>query len=204
MESELAFICRTAIEAGRQLDLTGCYHEIEGQHAYEVCNYYPLLAGLALTQGMTQYLDVGTRYGGSVLSVRKALENRPGNIRLITIDIIDRNSEELPKYPDIVRLFGDSINPQIVHTVHQNFDPPVDMIYLDAVHTYEHTKANVDLYAASLNPKFLVMDDIFLNDSMKKLWSEMAERFQPDRIYDASQLTTRIHCGIGVIAWRNA
>lgn len=203
LEQDLAEVCKTALEAGRKLDLNGCYHETEGRHAYEVCNYYPLLAGLALNYKMTQYLDVGTRFGGSVLSVRKALNhNEAQNGTLVTIDIMDRNSQELPKYPEIIRLYGDSINNEVVEKVHELFRAPIDMIFVDALHTYEHTKENIDRYARSLNPRFLVVDDITLNDGMKRLWAELLEEFPSNRIYDASKITTRIKCGIGVIAWR--
>jgi cephalosporin hydroxylase len=202
-DADLAAVCETAMREGRRIDLTGCYHEITGPYAHRPCNYYPLLAGLARTQRMSQILDIGTRYGGSILSVSRGRgAGLTGEAVLVTVDTI-RHDEELGRHPEIIRVQGDSIDPSTVGQVVRHFRPPIDLVYLDAIHTYEHTRANIAAYAVPLAPAFLVLDDIHLNASMKRLWAELCEHFG-DRAYDASELTGRgFDCGFGVIRWRS-
>lgn len=193
------------MEVGRRVELEGCYYEVSGPYAYQPCSYYPLLAGLARTQQMTQVLDLGTRYGGSILSVLKALDPGAGERRvLVTVDVTELNAEGLGAFPELVRIIGDSAGHETITRVLGCFRPPIDMLYVDDVHTYEHTSANIRAYATTLEPRFLVLDDIHLNDSMTKLWAELHEQFDHDRIYDATELTGRGYdCGFGVVSWRN-
>jgi cephalosporin hydroxylase len=203
-DTGLAQVCETAMQEGRLLDLTGCYHEIGGPHAHVACNYYPLLAGLARTQRMSQALDIGTRYGGSILAVSRGLRaDLATEPVLVTVDTV-RHDEELGHHPEIIRVLGDSIDPATIRRVVPRFRPPIDMIFLDAIHTREHTWANIVAYAIPLAPAFLVLDDIHLNDSMKQLWAELRACLG-SRAYDASELTGRgYECGFGVIRWREA
>jgi cephalosporin hydroxylase len=201
----LELLCAAAFAEGRQIDLTGCFHEVEGPYAFEPCNYYPLLAGLARTQRMSQVLDVGTRYGGSILAVYKGLspglETAPV---LVTIDVDTIAEPFLRAYPSITMVQGDSAVPATVDQVVRRFRAPVDMIYLDAVHTREHTRASLEAYARRLHPRFAVLDDIHLNASMKELWAELGRELPRDRVFDASELTGRGYdCGFGVIWLRH-
>jgi cephalosporin hydroxylase len=196
-------ICERALAVGRGIDLHGCYFEMTGPYAYQPTNYYPLLAGLAATRFMRQVLDIGTRLGGSILAVRKALEGIDPNGRvLVTVDVMEHDQAALRAYPDVVRVLGDSIAEATVTAVMRHFSPPIDMLFVDAVHTYEHTKANIDLYTGALSPALVAIDDIHLNESMEALWAELVVRFEPSRIFYASTLTGRgFDCGFGVIAW---
>ena len=202
LKADVARVCAAAMREGRRIDLTGCFYEVTGPYAYLPCNYYPLLAGLARTQHMTQALDIGTRYGGSILSVHKGMATDPAREPvLVTVDTVHHDAP--PGWaPEIVRVLGDSIHPGTVREVIRHFRPPIDMIYLDAIHTYEHTQANIAAYAIPLAPAVLVLDDIHLNPSMKRLWAELRASCG-DRAYDASALTGRgENCGFGVIWWR--
>jgi len=197
-------ICEAAARAGLDLDLTGCYHEIAGSYAFVPCTYYPLLAGLVRTQRLSQVLDVGTRFGGSILALRKGLvEGLPVRPVLVTVDLTEHPGHPLGSYPDVTRVLGDAAAPETVDRVAARFQPPIDLVYLDAVHTLEHTRACFDGYARRLNPRFVLIDDIYLNDSMNRLWDELLERFPAEQVFDATELTGRgTECGFGVIEHR--
>lgn len=204
MGNSLKEICEAAAREGRHIDLTGCYHEVSGPFAFVPCTYYPLLAGLARTHRMSQVLDVGTKYGGSILAVRMGLAQRlPDRPVLVTVDLHEHPGHGLHGYPEIIRILGDAAGAATIARIAECFRPPIDMLYLDAVHTMEHTRACFDGYGRSLNPRFVVVDDIYLNASMNRLWEELLTRFPADRVFDASELTGRgSDCGFGVIEYR--
>ena len=79
----------------------------------------------------------------------------------------------------------------------------IDMVFLDAVHTMEHTRACFEGYGRSLNPRFIVLDDIHLNASMARLWKELQSWFPADQVFDATEVAGRSSdCGFGVIEYR--
>src|SRR4026208_2103207 len=201
MGKGLQEICEAAVLEGRQIDLTGCFYEVSGPYAFVPCTYYPLLAGLARTQRMSQVLDGGTRYGGSILAVRKGLaEPHPDRPVLVTVDLTEHQGHALQRYPEIRRILGDGAAAAIVARVAKCFEPPIDMVFLDAVHTMEHTRACFEGYGRSLNPRFIVLDDIHLNASMARLWKELQSRFPADQVFDATEVAgRRSDCGFGGI-----
>jgi cephalosporin hydroxylase len=189
---------------GRRIDLAGCFQEVSGPWAFTPCNYYPLLAGLVRTQGMAQVLEVGTKYGGAILAVRRGLvQGLASQPVLVTVDVEEHQGHGLLAHPEITRILGDAAGAATIARVAECFRPPIDMLYLDAVHTREHTRACFDSYTAALNPRFVLVDDIFLNASMRVLWEELAAEFPPEQVFDATELTGRgSECGFGVIEYR--
>src|SRR5205085_399992 len=114
-DGDLRSLCERAAQVGRAIDLTGCYHEVDGPYAYGQTNYYGLLAGLAATRRMRQVLDIGTRFGGSILAVRSALAATPRATRvLVTVDVREHDLAAFSDYPDVIRILGDSIAEQTV------------------------------------------------------------------------------------------
>jgi hypothetical protein len=95
-----------AMQAGRRIDLTGCFYEI---------------AGLAASRG------VPADQGGSSV--------------LVTVDVTDHPEHDLAKHPGIIRLVDDAAAEATIDRVVRHFRPPIDLLYLDAVHTFEHTRA---------------------------------------------------------------
>jgi cephalosporin hydroxylase len=201
MDDDLRTLCETAMLVGRKVDLTGCFHEIAGQYAFEACNYYPLLAGLATTLGATQVLDIGTRFGGSILAAARGVSAEPGTSGvLVTVDVKDHPGHALDAHPEIIRIVGDAAEAATVERVVRLFHPPIDMLYLDALHTREHTRACFDAYTAQLAPAIVVVDDIHLNPSMRAFWEELRARFPAQQVYDATELVGRgTECGFGVV-----
>ena len=58
-------------------------------------------------------------------------------------------------------------------------------------------------YADRLRPKFIVFDDIYLNDSMQKLWREIEGAFG-DNALDISNIVGQNLAGFGIIDWGRA
>jgi len=118
--------------------------------------------------------------------------------RLVTVDIAHKNEEGFIKYPHISRIHGDSLDEEVVKKVSSSFDRNIDLLYIDSLHEYKHTKENINIYTDKLDPTYVILDDIRQCDEMKKLWGEMQERFE-DNAFDASDITIRSGAGFGII-----
>lgn len=127
-------------------------------------------------------------------------EDVPGS-RLATIDITYKNEQGFRKFPHIKRIRGDALSGEVISEAVRTFDRPIDLLYIDSVHEYEHTKRSIDVYANTLNPRYVILDDIHLTDSIEVLWGELVEQFK-ERACDASEIVRRRSAGFGVIKWR--
>ena len=192
---------------GRKIDLTGCNYGLQrrtGVFINKPVSYYYFLAGFVSSQRLSYILELGTHFGGSIMSMSRGLrEDVVSESRLVTVDKNMENIEGFNNYPHIRRIHGDILNPDVLHKVTGEFDRPIDLLFIDTSHKYEHVKEVINLYAHLLKPRFMILDDIFLNDSMKSLWSEMEEEFG-DRVFDATQVSRRGRgdsIGFGVILW---
>ena len=199
-------ICETAMEAGRKIDLSDCpYGETTGSCAFikRPTNYYFFLSGLVKSQKLTNILEIGTNYGGSIMSISKGLSAEEAReSRLVTVDIVRKNEEGFAKYPNIRRITGDSLDKMIIEEVVGSFDEKIGLLYIDSLHEYEHTKQNIDIYTEKLDPQYVILDDIRQCDDMKKLWSELEGEFKDDA-FDASDISVRKGAGFGVIKRRS-
>lgn len=197
-------ICEQAMRVGMDIDLSDCpYGETTGPCSFlkRPTNYYFFLAGLVRLQNLKYVLEIGTNCGGSIMSISKGLrESDIAGSRLVTIDIIRKNDEGFAKYPHIKRIQGDSLSEKAIRKTVKSFDKDIDLIYIDSVHEYEHTKENIDIYAGRLNPSYVVLDDIRQCDGMKRLWSELKSKFRED-VFDVSDISIRKGAGFGIIRW---
>lgn len=198
-------ICRRALEEGRKIDLAGCnYGETDGCCRYvgRPTSYYYFLAGLARTRGLRYVLESGTHCGGSILSIYRGIgEENIGDCRLVTVDIAVKNAEVMDRHPRITRICGDSLNPEIIEKASGSFDGPIDLLYIDSLHEYAHTKECMDAYSRRLDPEFIVLDDIRLSGEMARLWREIEERFGPSAL-DISEMVSRRKAGFGIVRCR--
>jgi cephalosporin hydroxylase len=188
-------LCEGAYKLGEEMDLADVHY---GPHSrtkryYETTGYYPLLAGLAKKIGAKSALDIGTHFGGSA---RALLAGMPGG-HVVTVDVKQRNAGALRQIEGLMMVTGDSIDPDTVRRVTALLASTIDILYIDSFHNYEHTMKNISLYS-SLSPKFVVMDDIIINDSMKEAWAELSANHPT---FDATALCTR-NCGFGVVDLR--
>jgi len=135
------------------------------------------------------------------MAISKGLhEDDIAKSRIVTVDITRKNENGFSEYSHIKRIQGDSLSNEVVEKAIKSFDGEVDLIYIDSVHEYEHTRNNINIYAGKLNPRYLVLDDIRQCDDMRRLWSELKEEFG-DNTFDASDVSIRKGAGLGVIKW---
>jgi len=202
---DLKEICEQAMKAGKQIDLSDClYGETTGSCSFisRPANYYFFLSGLVMTQRFTRILEIGTNYGGSIMSISKGLhEDDIACSQLVTVDIVRKNEEGFKRYPHINRMQGDSLDEEVRENVTASFDRDIDLLYIDSLHEYGHTKENINIYTDKLNPSYVILDDIRQCDDMKRLWNELEEKFG-DNAFDASDVSMRKGAGFGIIRSR--
>ena len=195
-------ICEQAMEAGKQIDLSDCvYGETTGSCFFldRPTNYYFFLSGFVMAQRLTHILEIGTNCGGSIMSISKGLyKDGIACSQLVTVDIARKNEEGFKKYPRINRIQGDSLDEEVVKKITSSFDRDIDLLYIDSLHEYEHTKENINIYTDKLNPSYVILDDIRQCDGMKRLWNELEEKFE-DNAFDVSDISRRKGAGFGII-----
>jgi len=198
-------ICEQAMRTGLQIDLSDClYGETTGACSFinRPTSYYYFLSGFVMTHRLTRILEIGTNYGGSIMSISKGLHKDDiARSRLVTVDVVCKNGAGFKRYPHISRIQGDSLDEEVVKKVTASFDRDIDLLYIDSLHEYEHTKENIDIYTDKLNPRYVILDDIRQCDDMKKLWNELEERFGDDA-FDASDVIMRKGAGFGIFRSR--
>ena len=185
-----------------EIDLTSCHYGDTTNPGFFLArptNYYFFLAGLVMQEKLAYVLEIGTNYGGSIMSISRGL-GRAGitGYRLVTVDITLKNDKGFKGYPHIKRIKGDSTDEKIIKEITGSFDREIGLLYIDSLHEYEHTRKNIDIYSNKLNPRYIVLDDIRQCDEMKRLWSELKEEFK-DEAFDASDISIRKGAGFGVI-----
>ncbi len=203
--------CAIARKKGEAINLDDCcYGKIHrgGGFAEQPSNYYYFLAGIVNHFELKRVFEVGTHYGGSIRSMIRGLTDQKSRDESLyaTADVTFYNAEAFGHYPDtlIRRFHGDAGAAEEVEKVKKLFGgEPIDMLYVDAIHSYDGTALHVNLYANALRPRFLVLDDIHLNHEMERLWNDMVKIFG-DQAYDATEISGRGESGFGVILMRNS
>ena len=205
MSDNLKSICEQAMKVGLKIDLTGCnYGETTGSRYFlkRPTNYYYFLAGLVRSQKMARVLEIGTHFGGSIMSMSRGLDKEDMlKSKFVTVDIQYKNQDGFKEYSRIERITGDSLDENVIERVRKRFDVPIDLLYIDSLHEYEHTKKNIEIYAAMLDPRYIVLDDIRQCDSMRELWSMLTLKFK-EAALDISDIIVRKGAGFGIIKWR--
>jgi len=161
---------------GNQIDLSECTYGVwhDGKTVFTTpSSYYYFLAGMVRVNRLSKILEIGTYRGGSILAMHRALEDK-SVAKLVTIDINLFEPERLKSFPEIERIEGDSASAEVISEVVKKFEgEPIDLIYIDGDHKYESTMAAYSIYTTLLKPKFVIFDDITLNDSMFRMWRDI-------------------------------
>jgi len=205
LTKNLEDICTKAMTEGRKIDLTGCFYgETTGCCTFlkRPTNYYYFLAGFVKTLKLTKILEIGTHFGGSIISMARAIDRKDIlKSTLVTVDITYKNEKGFKDYPYIKRIQSDSLDKGIIRQIIKNFDEKIDLLYIDSLHEYGHTKRNIDIYGQILKPRYIILDDIRQCDSMQRLWIDLKKEYG-SMAFDASEISVRKGAGFGVIEWR--
>jgi|GEM_PF-1334138 len=203
--SDLSELSRQAMIEGKKIDLSGCYYgdpHWKGAVSRDIPEYYYLLSGLVRIKELTHILEIGTHFGGAIMSMNHGLSrDAASRSRLVTVDLTHLNEEGFQRHRGINRIQGDALNPKVVKQVTRYFDRSIDLLFVDTIHYYRQAFYSAAIYANRLQPTIIVFDDIHLNSSMNRLWNYVTELFE-GLTYDASALCDRERAGIGLLACR--
>ena len=185
-------ICENAMRAGREIDLTGCdYGPHKRSNSYlGVQTYYYFLAGFVRTLGFAKILEIGTSHGGSMMAIDRGCSASAAERRLVTVDKVDVAGPGLLGLRNVARVIGDSRDAATLLEIKQRLTTPIDLLYIDSKHSYDHTMRNIQLHGAEFRPRFVILDDIHLNAEMEKVWAEVSAQYR-HQAFDASQLAER-------------
>ena len=114
-------------------------------------------------------VETGTDRGRSAAHMARGNPNG----RVFTIDIDPACSTEARalELPNLSVLTGDSLE-----LIARFDDGSIDLLFLDSLHTYEHTKAEWLAFQPKLHSGALVLiDDIALDAGMTRFWAELPE-----------------------------
>ena len=163
--------------------------------------YFSFLCGLVRHEKLYRILEIGTGMCCSILSMYRGIrENERPRSEVVTVDIVTKNSRLFKPFPDVKRIEGDALASNIIKEVKRSFARDVDIIFIDAEHTYGYVKRCISVYANTLRPKYLVLDDIHFNSGMERLWREIETEFN-GRTQELTKALGRGSCGIGLIEW---
>jgi predicted O-methyltransferase YrrM len=193
----LADLVRRAAAAGR--DRRAARPDADGASA---ADYRDFLAGLCDVEDCRRVLEIGTEHGHTTKVLVEALGDRLDAFG--TIDIVDHcPGMRLP--PGAFRLLGDALRADVLTACLARFDHrPIDLLFVDSAHDYASTLSHYAVYAALLRPRFVVLDDIVLNEAMATLWRDLRRVHGPDAV-NACDLDPWIRlgdCGFGILDLR--
>jgi hypothetical protein len=188
LEPLLVATIQQAWTQGRTIDLTAIgygpdpWHK--GKHFCDTpSSYYFFLAGLVRSQHCKRIVEIGTHYGGSTNSMLCGIADQK-EAQIVTVDITDINPL-LHQRAGITKLTADANSEAVIKLmILMMGDAPIDLLYVDADHNFLPTITNLALYIFLLRPRFVVIDDILLNEEMRSFWNAIC----------ATQGTMAINC----------
>jgi predicted O-methyltransferase YrrM len=122
-------------------------------------------------------VETGTDQGRSAASF--ALGNKSGKVITIDIDPACKENVDRLGIPNIISVATDSLM-----FADKIKDGAVDVLFLDSLHTYDHTMAEWQAFHRKVRAAGIVFfDDIALDAGMKQFWAEV-----PGRRFDLSHL----------------
>ena len=199
-------ICAAAATAGKLISLQHCYYGIphwKGPFASATENYYFFLGGLVKSQRLRFILELGTHCGGSIKAMYQGIHaDDLATCEIVTVDLNQREGFEFSEFPLLKRIEGDCASPAVMEKVKKCFSGQIDLLFIDSDHSAEHVEAVMKAYGDILSPHYIVLDDIFINQSMKKFWKSIS---RPGFAEDITILANRQQdVGMGFIQWRAA
>jgi cephalosporin hydroxylase len=173
--------------ANKYIDLSGCYygeHRGNGKFYDQPFTYYFFLAGFVAQLRYSRILEIGAHFGGSIFSIARGVEhaNLKQTTEIVTVDMQEMNSKQFRATPFVKRILGNCFDAQVVRKVSSSFTGSIDLMFIDAIHSYEFTKRCCEQYFPIVRPKIVVFDDIHLNSSMESFWQELSVTYSESAI----------------------
>lgn len=184
--TELISLLRSATIKGQELDLSKCaYGPPTGRGVAFIATpmpYYYLLAGLANLTRATSILEIGTHFGGGALSFLKGMSHNTDSTsyRLVTIDTNSLARYRLDDEKHIEIILGEAQKEETIIKAASCFpNNEIDIVFIDALKSAEFICEVVQqLNKQNLSAKFLILDDISANSSMKSLWRLLSNKLK--------------------------
>lgn len=118
----------------------------------DIIAHLPTLYDRAARYPQAQILELGVRSGNSTSALLAAAERVDGHVWSVDIDV-----PHVPGYwSETGRwtfLRADDLDPALVELL----PAEVDVLFIDTLHTYEHTRAELDLYVPRVKPGGVIL-----------------------------------------------
>lgn len=117
--------------------------------------------------------------------------------KVIGVDLARDHPENtnwmISQCPNFEFWLGDSVHS--AEAIYRGFGA-VDILFLDSVHTFEHTRAELEAWRPYLSDRAVVLFDDLLRPEMVGFWEWLPEpKFREDRLHDGAEMGG----GFGVI-----
>lgn len=161
-------------------------------------DYYYLLAGLVNITNVANIIEIGTHYGGSALAMSKGL-SQYDNSKILTFDVTDIG---INKFKDhrVIKACQLNANTELAYNKSLKEFDTIDLLFIDSYHEYWTTFLSLQIYT-SFMPSWVIIDDITLNDDMKKLWDKAVDRYGAKNCINATTVIPEFRpmAGFGII-----
>jgi predicted O-methyltransferase YrrM len=153
------------------------------------------LASLVRLLRPQQVLELGTFKGATTLQFIRALD--VGKPRVVTVDCTDLRSPALRKLdPYYSFVLGQDLD--VVPTLMTSFD----FIYLDTLHTYEHTKSQIAIVRAHQPHAVLAVHDVLSFPDVARALAEFTSEYSVLSLPTPPQPGGRVN-GVAILAPKN-
>lgn len=189
-------LCKRSLDKGIDAIWDKCYYSEKYKNRKIPPLYYRFLFGFVKEINTQNVLEIGTYQGGSSRAIRMGMGDKT-DTHVVTIDIQD---QIINKMDFVDYLIGDSLSENILKKVEYIFSPNkcIDLLYIDSIHNYSHVSNNLSIYGTAFCPKYIILDDISINQSMEDLWSMLSGKYSSVNL---SAMLDR-SCGFGIIKCR--
>jgi hypothetical protein len=206
--SGLIDLVREAWRVGKSIDLSGIgYGRIHWANFTDIVNepfgYYHFLAGFVRCARCSRIIEIGTHQGGSARAMKAGLAF-PERSRIVTFDVTPDGAEMLAADRVIHAITMDAnTEAGMDASIEALGGRAPDLVYIDAVHYAWPSLQNFWIYGVGLAARYVIFDDIYANESMKKLWAYIGSRY-PGNAVDAAgiELEIRQDQGFGLLRLR--
>jgi len=146
--------------------------------------YFQFLKEIILATKPMHVVELGNREGMSTVSIIDGMRTNAAGY-FTSVDIINDLRfvpEEAKRYPYVNFVFGDCLNSSVVSQISSK--GPIDILFLDTIHTKAQLKAEWKTYEPLLADNALVLiDDVDLNDKGQAFNEIKHEKFNDTKLH---------------------